>query len=125
MVLAVAQSVNGLYRLYHAEINSSSTNKAHVNLAHMADSSSRFALVSLHPYNCTVPSFYIIHAQIGHTSLSKMQHISCCQNNVPPIFVCHICVMAKMHRLPFNRSKIQSTHPFQPIHMDYGFMGSL
>jgi len=29
-----------------------------------------------------------------------------------------ICVLAKMHRLPFNRSTIQTTHPFQLIHMD-------
>ena len=47
-----------------------------------------------------------------------MQHITCCHNSVPSALTCEICVLAKMHTLPFNRRKIQSTHPFQLIHMD-------
>jgi len=122
-VLAVAQSVDGLYKLSHAAINSSSTNKDHVSLTHLADPSSSFVSISLSPSNCTMPSFDIIHARLGHTSLSKMQHISCCQNNVPPTFTCDICVMAKMHRLPFNRSNIQSAHPFSAS--THEFVGTL
>jgi len=116
-VLAVAQSVDGLYRLSHAGINTVSSNKAHDTSAPLADFTSKAASVSL-PSHCAAPSFVTLHARLGHTSLSKMQHLPCCPNNVPSAFTCDICVLAKMHRLPFNRSTIKSTHLFQLIHMD-------
>jgi len=47
-----------------------------------------------------------------------MHHISDCKNQVPSTLSCDICVMAKMHRLPFNNNNIHTTHLFHLIHMD-------
>ena len=56
-------------------------------------------------------------ARLGHTSLSKMQHISLCQHALPNIIACDVCVSAQMHRLPFNKSNITTTS-FQLVHLD-------
>lgn len=74
--------------------------------------------MSLNPSTCNAPSFEIVHARLGHTSLPKIQHITWCKGHVPSTFSCEVCVMAKMHSLPFNKSTIHTTSPFQLIHMD-------
>ena len=65
-----------------------------------------------------MPSFDVIHARLGHTSLLKIQHILWCKGCLPSNFSYEVYVMSKMHRFPFNKSTIHTTSPFQLIHMD-------
>ena len=60
----------------------------------------------------------VLHAWLGHTSISKMQHISDCKPYLSDTFTCDTCVVAKFHRLPFNTSSISTTKASQLIHMD-------
>jgi len=59
----------------------------------------------------------ILHARLGHTSHSKMQHIPICKDLLSTFTSCETCIMAKLHRLPFNNSHVSTTHSFQLIHM--------
>ena len=68
--------------------------------------------------DCKWQNFALVHARLGHTSLSKMQHISLCQHPLPNTIACDICLSTKMHRLPFNKSNITTTFPFQLVHLD-------
>ena len=71
-----------------------------------------------HTTNCNGLSLDVIHAQLGHSSPSNMNHISFCHNKVDKQYFCGTCIMAKSHRLPFNKSSISTSFPFQLIHMD-------
>ena len=112
-VMAVARGVAGLYKLLPAGKNSSLKNKDLADYAHTNVPSTSTSFSS----SCNVSSLAIFHARLGHTSASKMQHIPSC-NNVPSSFSCEICVMPKMHKLPFNKSNVHSSNPFHPVHMD-------
>jgi len=109
-ILAVAPSVDGLYKL--SPVGTSTSSATNVLPASFGSAS-----FSLNPSPCSVPSLAIIHARLGHTLASKMQHIPGC-NNVPSVFPCDVCVLAKMHRLPFNKSSFLSTQPLHLIHLD-------
>ena len=74
-----------------------------------------FTFISI---DCKNPSLDIVHARLGHTSVSKMQHLSFCKQHLSTSFACETCVIAKMHRLPFNKSHITTSSPFQLIHLD-------
>jgi len=109
--LAVAPSVDGLYKLSPAgSLNSLATKVP-------SDQLSGSISLSLNPSTCSVPTLATLHTRLGHTSASKLQHIPLC-NNVPSVFPCDVCVLAKMHRLPFNKSLIHSAHPLHLIHMN-------
>jgi len=47
-----------------------------------------------------------------------MQHITDCKFFLSNDYFCETCVLAKFHRLPFNKSTITTTAPFQLVHMD-------
>ena len=66
----------------------------------------------------TLPSLEVLHARLGHTSLSKMKYTSACKNVLPNSFSCDTCILAKAHRLPFERSTITTKAPFELVHMD-------
>ena len=61
--------------------------------------------------------FDILHARLGHTSLSKMKHIAEYKSHIADHFFCEICVLAKSHRLPFHKSSISTHSPFELVHM--------
>lgn len=67
---------------------------------------------------CNSSFFDVLHARLGHTSLSKMRHIPDCKSHISNNFFCEICALAKSHRLPFNKSSITTQSPFQLVHMD-------
>ena len=60
----------------------------------------------------------VLHARLGHTSLSKMKYITDCKDVISDTFFCEVCILAKAHRLPFARSTISPKNPFEHIHMD-------
>ena len=60
----------------------------------------------------------VLHARLGHTSVSKMQHILVCKHFLPKSFFCDTCMMAQFTRLPFNKSSNKTTFCFQLVHMD-------
>jgi len=67
---------------------------------------------------CRQVSLIILHAGLGHTSLSKMKYISECKDVILDTFLMRFVFLAKAHRLPFTRSTISTTKPFELIHMD-------
>ncbi|GKD52842.1 hypothetical protein Tco_1286229 [Tanacetum coccineum] len=56
------------------------------------------------------------HDRMGHISLSKM--ISDCKSLDVSDFFCDTCMIAKNHRLLFNRSTTVSSFPFELLHVD-------
>ena len=47
-----------------------------------------------------------------------MQHILACKDVLTDKFFCETCILAKAHRMPFDRSTISTKVPFELIHMD-------
>ncbi|GJT62612.1 hypothetical protein Tco_1006145 [Tanacetum coccineum] len=56
--------------------------------------------------------------RMGHTSLSKMTNINDCKSLDTSDFFCDTCLIAKNHRLLFNRSTTSSSVPFELLHVD-------
>lgn len=55
---------------------------------------------------------------MGHTSMSKMIHIDACKHLCSSKFSCDTCMLAKHHRLPFQRSHTTTSTCFELIHVD-------
>ncbi|KAF3667077.1 hypothetical protein FXO38_08785 [Capsicum annuum] len=62
----------------------------------------------------------IWHQRLGHMPYAKRKSISSLRPIIPTKkpFHCSICPMARQQRLPFPKSTIHSTKPFQLIHID-------
>ena len=60
----------------------------------------------------------LFHQRLGHTSLSKMKHISHCGCNGLNELFCDTCCLAKHHRLPFPVSKSIAASIFDLVHID-------
>ena len=60
----------------------------------------------------------VLHARLGHTSMSKMRYISECKDVLSDIFFCETCILEKAHRLPFGRSTISTKNSFELVHKD-------
>jgi len=122
--MAVTPVDNGLYQLtsVNHDGNLSSTkhllrtrqNKDNISIAAVIPD----AVFASTSFDCKQPNFDIVNARLGHTSTSKMQHVYLCKHSLPTTFTCDVCIMAKMHRLPFTKSTITTSSPFQLIHMD-------
>lgn len=59
----------------------------------------------------------LLHARLGHCSLSKLKHVPGCTVG-PNSILCDTCMMSKFHRLPFQRSNSLAFKPFELVHMD-------
>ncbi|GKB05824.1 retrovirus-related pol polyprotein from transposon TNT 1-94 [Tanacetum coccineum] len=58
------------------------------------------------------------HERLAHTSVSKLVYIPQCKGLDVSSFSCECCLLAKHHRLPFQRSNSIATHAFDLIHVD-------
>ncbi|XP_056694807.1 uncharacterized protein [Spinacia oleracea] len=64
-------------------------------------------------------SLDIIHARLGHASLSKLQHLPFYSTiNKTVDFHCEACVLAKHHKLPFTISTSIASACFDLVHID-------
>ncbi|XP_048494780.1 uncharacterized protein LOC125494928 [Beta vulgaris subsp. vulgaris] len=61
-------------------------------------------------------SIDLLHARLGHISLSKMKHLGICDCNHLNNYFCEICVYAKHHKLPFPRSLNRAAKCFDLIY---------
>lgn len=61
----------------------------------------------------------LIHARLGHVSLSKMKHLNFCQCKNLKDYFCDICFVVKHHKLPFLPSKSIAANIFDLIHIDF------
>ena len=68
--------------------------------------------------SCNFLPIDVLHVRLGHTSVSKMQHIPMCKHILLASFSYDICMMVKLTRLPFSKSSIKTTSCFQLVHMD-------
>ncbi|KAL2933517.1 Retrovirus-related Pol polyprotein from transposon TNT 1-94 [Bienertia sinuspersici] len=64
-------------------------------------------------------SLDILHARLGHVSLSKMQHIPICNCQSIREYNCCVCSIAKFHKLPFETSENRAASCFDLVHMDF------
>ncbi|GAB2269349.1 hypothetical protein Dimus_038770 [Dionaea muscipula] len=60
----------------------------------------------------------LLHARLGHSSLSKMSRIPGFDPNHLVDFFCDTCAMCKHHRSPFPQHNKRATAPFVLVHMD-------
>jgi len=123
--VAVAPVDNGLYQLKSLDQGIARTLRMAAKTGHNTTGSSppNTIFSSSSSSNCNAPGLDILHVRLGHTSTSKMQHISLCKqflshHTLSKSFPCDVCVSIKMQRLPFNKSTITTTSPFQLIHSD-------
>lgn len=61
----------------------------------------------------------LIHARLGHVSLSKMKHINFCDCKGWKDYFCDMSSIAKLHRLPFMTSTSIVECVFDLVHMDW------
>lgn len=59
-----------------------------------------------------------MHSRLGHSSLSKMQHISICNCEGLHEYDCAVCLSSKQHKLPFTISTSRVTSCFDMVHID-------
>ena len=106
-IVAVAHDHNGLYIL---GASGSRSNRGQELSRDRKDTLERQAAVpgcfTAINKTCKQLSLEVLHARLGHTSLSKMRHIPDCKAVLSNNFFCETCILAKTHRLPFDRSTI-------------------
>ncbi|WOH15415.1 hypothetical protein DCAR_0934954 [Daucus carota subsp. sativus] len=61
---------------------------------------------------------YIVHARLGHSSVSKMRHIKFCNSDGLRNFFCDACCVEKHHKLPFKPSNAIAKNIFDLVHVD-------
>ena len=108
-VMTVAPKQGGLYKLDPLAIGKTqATSCFNTAVSHSVPHS----VVANKIAACKSSFLDVLHARLGHTSLSKMKHIADCKSHVSERFFCEICILAKSHRLPFNKSSITTNSPF-------------
>lgn len=65
-----------------------------------------------------ISSLSLFHAFLGYTSLSKLEHLSCCKHLDFNNFSCDVCYVAKGHHLPFSRNEHTFSTLFALLHVD-------
>ena len=117
-VVVVAQEHNGLYTL-ESPNGSNFKGKGDRKYPQSEDGVvSVSGCLSAANKTCIQLPLDVLHARLGHTSLSKMKYISYCKDVLSDTFFCETCILAKAHILPFGRSVISTKAPFELIHMD-------
>ncbi|GJY93371.1 uncharacterized mitochondrial protein-like protein [Tanacetum coccineum] len=61
---------------------------------------------------------HTFHSRLGHTSISKLNHVIDCKHLNAMDFTCESCSLAKHHKLSFPKSTIVSSCAFELVHMD-------
>ena len=60
----------------------------------------------------------ILHARLGHVSLSKMKYIDDCDCSGVTEYNCGVCFHAKQHKMPFPVSTSRAGSLFDLVHID-------
>ncbi|KAK9723639.1 hypothetical protein RND81_05G014800 [Saponaria officinalis] len=60
----------------------------------------------------------LLHARLGHTSPAKLLRVADVHNGELKSFVYDTCVLAKLHKFPFERSVSRAENAFELIHID-------
>jgi len=97
-VVAIARFDGGLYRL------------SFLSPGPPVMQSSKLALTASNNAQCDSVSFNTLHARLGHTSMSKMQHIALCKSHKPMIFSMKLAFLQSL----IDYLSIQA--PFLPLH---------
>lgn len=105
-ILAFTRVFNGLYVL-KCDVSIDAGHNVNVSVI---ENSRVNNSANLDCRNCNTPcqkqlSDYIflslLHALLGHSSLSKIRHLHMCKSSDFHNFICQVCQEAKFHRLPF------------------------
>jgi len=114
--VAVGKKASGLYTLTSSYEDRAPNHTVNVSrIFSLIDNSTS---ISCNNLACNLDFLNVLHARLGHTSLFKMQHIATCKPYLSKNFSYDTCVMAKFHKIPFNKSLISTIKPFQLVHMD-------
>lgn len=60
----------------------------------------------------------VMHARLGHSSSSKMQHLDICDCKGLKVFYCDTCHVSKHHKLPFSLNSNRAKEFLDLIHVD-------
>lgn len=111
-VAAVAPLVQGLYILDDHSFQVD-TIQRHLSNFHSVNTILPIDSINKGSSICnSAVDFSVLHTRLGHASIKKMKHIFHISFTKAD---CHICSIAKMHRLPFLHSTSHSSEPFQLI----------
>jgi len=117
----MAPKQGGLYRLDPSAIGKTkglNNTSSHITPIAVYDNKTILDSTLANKVACNSPSLTLLHNRLGHTSLSKMKHIEMCKSHVLHNFFCEVCILAKSHRLSFNKSSISTPTSFHLVHMD-------
>ncbi|XP_074282657.1 uncharacterized protein LOC141607195 [Silene latifolia] len=81
-------------------------------------SSSQVSISSTSQNKVCTSDLALLHARLGHSSLSKMRHLDFVKSEGMDKFVCETCALAKMHKLPYKRSDSLAYSSFDLVHID-------
>ncbi|XP_074299140.1 uncharacterized protein LOC141630175 [Silene latifolia] len=127
-LVATCTKEGGLYKLKQASLaikNNETRHNDNIVSTQMFCPSSSLTCTEID--RCAVHSkMELLHARLGHTSSVKMQHISDLQHiamiNKEDLknYHCDTCILAKLHRLSFERDLTRAPSIFHLIHIDLG-----
>ncbi|KAK9673764.1 hypothetical protein RND81_12G187800 [Saponaria officinalis] len=125
LVHVIGVKDGGLYKLRHGQHSLNSAEFVSLHSDCRASSSFGTSLDTCSSLQCTASDrckhhkhVEIFHERLGHTSIAKMSRIPAVKLTDLHDFKCDICVLAKMHRLPFDRDISRSDHAFDLVHID-------
>lgn len=126
-IIVVGKGSHGLYKLkadYNKNVvatsvtssvrnsSSSNTSEFHTSVEPVAH---LLASTSVHN-KCT--DLHLFHSRLGLTSMSKLIYIDDCKGFTCKDFFCDTCILAKHHRLPFNKGISTTATLFELVHTD-------
>ena len=116
-VVATAHEHNGLYLLRPFN-RSTSVKDCNSQQSHKDEKTVISECFTAANETCNQLPLEVLHAILGHTSMSEMKHITDFKVVLSNSFSCEVCILAKAHRLPFGRSTISTKKPFELLHLD-------
>ena len=117
--MVVGKEVGGLYTFDSSHLKGKTFASA-PNVFEVSPSSAKPVNQDSLPYNnsvCKSHELDVLHARLGHTSFTKMQHIANCKPFLYEFFY-ETCVLAKFHRSSFNKSATATKAPLHLLYID-------
>lgn len=120
--MAKGRQVGGLYKLEANQATEHQGNQAtgyQVQQEVQEKSQDKHGDKENQPKKSKDEDYSIWHARLGHSSMTKLAHITCIKEHVNKENTsCEACILAKFHRQPFSVSDSMATMAFELVHMD-------
>ncbi|XP_074318809.1 uncharacterized protein LOC141655639 [Silene latifolia] len=121
-ILAVGHKDGGLYKLQHQSMQNASSHYSTSYNKHTTEESVSSFNKNLKKSECLLcnsedrckahSAVELAHARLGHTSAVKLRHIAGFNTSDLQSYSCDVCIMAKLHKLSFERDLSRATLKF-------------